>query len=230
MTQDMSLLEQEGEILRKKIEDIELEKIILNDQVESAQEIIDSLTAEVSDLRKLVKDQEGTITKLQEQCVSDDLPSPGSSPSSRKPPPKFSLPDERKSITHTFKIGYPHDLGTGYITVGFYPNSYDVGEIFITMKKRGDPRCPSDDPEVVALHREVSDLSAFLRGVLDQLAISVSVGLQRGIPLETYIEKFRGTRFPPAGPTKNKAIPLATSIVDYIFRYLGDRYVKREDS
>ena len=81
-----------------------------------------------------------------------------------------------------------------------------------------------DNPFVVEMHGTVSQLVGFLYGVLDQLAIAISVGLQRGIPLESYLSKYRGVRFPPDGRTSNRSIPYATSIVDYIARWLGEKF------
>jgi ribonucleoside-diphosphate reductase alpha chain len=113
-----------------------------------------------------------------------------------------------------------------------YPDSNDLGELFIRMRKEGEDSLPhhlKNDMYVTDLHRTVSELTAFLRGVLDQLAIAVSVGLQRGIPLEVYASKYKGTRFPPDGRTENHDIPYANSIVDYIFRWLGQKFIGTEE-
>ena len=59
-----------------------------------------------------------------------------------------------------------------------------------------------------------------MRSMLNCFAIAISIGLQYGVPLEEYVEKFVFTRFEPSGPTGNRQIPIATSIVDYVFRYL----------
>ena len=108
------------------------------------------------------------------------------------------LPDERKSITHKFTIG---DF-KAYLTVGMY-NDGKPGEIMITTSKQG------------------SEMS----GICHALAISVSIGLQSGIPLERYIEKFKYMRFEPMGMTDNKAFRNAASIMDYIARWLESRFV-----
>lgn len=154
------------------------------------------------------------------------------SPSSRRPPPHFKLPDERPSVVHAFHIGLT-DLGEGYIIAGYYPGTSEVGEIFIKMAVMSpDPTHneKTDDISMVlkqmdALKQQVSDLTWFLKGILDQLAIAVSIGLQRGIPLEVYVRKFQHTKFPPDGPTKNKDIPRCSSIVDYLFRWLAHRFI-----
>ena len=68
-----------------------------------------------------------------------------------------------------------------------------------------------------------------LRGMTDALAIAISIGLQHGAPLETYIAKFAGMRFDPAGATDDPDIPTATSIIDYIARRLGVDYPQRPE-
>ena len=108
------------------------------------------------------------------------------------------LPAERNSITHKFSIG-GHD---GYITVGMYEGGVP-GEIFIKMAKEG------------------STLSGFMDGV----ALSVSIGLQYGVPLKALVDKLMNTRFEPSGYTGNPSIPYAHSVLDYIARWLGGRFI-----
>ena len=139
-------------------------------------------------------------------------------PSSRRPPPHFKLPDERPSVTHSFHIGFS-DLGKGYITAGYYPGTNDVGEIFIKMNSMA-----SKVESLDSAKHQISDLTWFLKGILDQLAIAVSIGLQRGIPLSVYINRFSHTKFTPDGRTHNKEIPRCSSIVDYLFRWLGKKF------
>jgi ribonucleoside-diphosphate reductase alpha chain len=200
--------------------------------VDSQVEEIASLTEQLDEYKTRIEELEERIEELEDE--NDDLEEAvleEQSPSSRRPPPHFKLPETRKGINHKFQIGQG-DLGQGYLTVGLYPDSRDVGEIFIKIRKQSEEDIPehlAQDPYVVRMHHQVSDLSTFLRGVLDQLAISVSIGLQRGIPLETYARKFRGTRFPPDGPTRDSRIPFARSIVDYIFRYLGMTFIGTEE-
>lgn len=107
------------------------------------------------------------------------------------------LPDERQSITHKFEIG----SHTGYVTVGLYEDG-KPGEIFVSMSKEGST----------------------LAGLLDALATSVSIGLQYGVPLKTLVNKFSHVRFEPSGFTQNPNIRMAKSVVDYIFRWLGQRF------
>ena len=108
------------------------------------------------------------------------------------------LPAERSSLTHKFSIG-GHD---GYITVGMYEDR-TPGEIFIKMAKEGST----------------------LSGFMDGLALSVSIGLQYGVPLKALVDKLMNTRFEPSGYTGNPSIPYAHSVLDYIARWLGGRFI-----
>lgn len=114
------------------------------------------------------------------------------------------LPDERQSITQKFSIGKAIE---GYLTVGLFPDGVP-GEIFITVAREGDT----------------------VRGLLNTLAVAVSVGLQYGVPLKMFVDKFSHVRFLPEGWTENKDIPYAKSIVDFVFRWLGQRYVEGGDT
>jgi ribonucleoside-diphosphate reductase alpha chain len=116
-------------------------------------------------------------------------------------PVRRKLPDERAAITHKFSIG-GHE---GYITVGMYENG-DPGEIFITMAKEGST----------------------ISGLMDAFATAVSFNLQYGVPLKFLVDKFAHVRFEPSGWTGNQQIPYAKSIMDYIFRWLGARFLSPE--
>ena len=111
---------------------------------------------------------------------------------------RHRLPDERRSTTHRFSVA-GHK---GYITVGMYPNG-EPGEVFIVMAKEGST----------------------VSGLVSSFAQVVSVALQYGVPLEVLCEKFVHTRFEPSGFTGNAEIPLATSIMDYIFQWLKLRFL-----
>jgi ribonucleoside-diphosphate reductase alpha chain len=111
------------------------------------------------------------------------------------------LPDERESITHKFSIG-GHE---GYITVGKYEDGAP-GEIFITMAKEGST----------------------ISGLMDSFATMTSLALQHGVPLQLLIDKFTHTRFEPSGFTKNPEIPMAKSIMDYIFKWLAIKFLNRD--
>jgi len=111
------------------------------------------------------------------------------------------LPDERESITHKFSIG-GHE---GYITVGKYEDG-TAGEIFITMAKEGST----------------------ISGLMDSFATMTSLSLQHGVPLQLLVDKFTHTRFEPSGFTKNPEIPMAKSIMDYIFKWLAIKFLARD--
>ena len=111
------------------------------------------------------------------------------------------LPVERLSVTHKFSVG-GHE---GYITVGMYPDGRP-GEIFIKMSKEGST----------------------LSGVMDGLALTLSIGLQYGVPLKVLVDKLVNTRFEPSGITANSNIRFATSVLDYIARWLGGRFLSSD--
>ena len=111
------------------------------------------------------------------------------------------LPVERQSVTHKFSVG-GHE---GYMTVGMYPDGRP-GEIFIKMSKEGST----------------------LSGVMDGLALTLSIGLQYGVPLKVLVDKLLNTRFEPSGITANPNIRFATSVLDYIARWLGGRFISAD--
>jgi ribonucleoside-diphosphate reductase alpha chain len=112
------------------------------------------------------------------------------------------LPDERKAVTHKFDIG-GHE---GYLTVGLYEDG-TPGELFVTMAKEGST----------------------ISGLMDAFATQTSYALQFGVPLKFMVDKFSHMRFEPSGFTKNKEIPIAKSIVDYIFRWMASHFLPVED-
>jgi ribonucleoside-diphosphate reductase alpha chain len=111
---------------------------------------------------------------------------------------RHRLPGERASITHKFAIA-GHE---GYITVGLYKDG-TPGELFIRMAKEGST----------------------ISGLMDSFATAVSLALQHGVPIKLVCDKFQHTRFDPAGFTGNPEIPIAKSVMDYIFRWLELRFV-----
>lgn len=111
------------------------------------------------------------------------------------------LPDERASITHKFSIA-GHE---GYIIVGMYKGGAP-GEIFIKMAKEGST----------------------LSGFMDGLALSISIGLQYGVPLKALVDKLTNTRFEPSGFTENPNIRYASSVLDYLARWLGGKFISPE--
>jgi ribonucleoside-diphosphate reductase alpha chain len=114
---------------------------------------------------------------------------------------RHKLPDERRSITHKFDIA-GHE---GYIIAGMYEDG-QPGEIFITMSKEGST----------------------ISGLMDSFATAISIALQYGVPLKGLVDKFSHMRFEPSGFTKNPDIPMAKSIMDYIFRWLASKFLDGE--
>src|SRR5690606_29153569 len=111
------------------------------------------------------------------------------------------LPKQRPSQTISFTVGDAE----GYLTAGEYPGD-GLGELFVKLGKQGST----------------------LSGVMDAFAIAVSIGLQYGVPLETYVSKFTNMRFEPAGMTDDPEVRFASSIIDYIFRKLALEYLPAE--
>ncbi|AEA24350.1 ribonucleoside-diphosphate reductase, adenosylcobalamin-dependent [Pseudonocardia dioxanivorans CB1190] len=109
-------------------------------------------------------------------------------------PVRRRLPKKRPSETVSFTVGGAE----GYLTAGSYPDD-GLGEIFVKLGKQGST----------------------LAGVMDAFSMSISVGLQYGIPLEFYVSKFSNLRFEPAGMTDDPDIRIATSVLDYLFRRLA---------
>jgi ribonucleoside-diphosphate reductase alpha chain len=114
-------------------------------------------------------------------------------------PTRRKMPKTRESITHKFRIGQ-HE---GYITAGKYEDG-SVGEIFLT---------------------DIGKEGSTLRGMMNAFATAISIGLQYGVPLETFVEKFSYMRFDPEGITGNPDIPFAKSMPDYIMRWLASRFI-----
>jgi len=112
------------------------------------------------------------------------------------------LPDERKAVTHKFDIA-GHE---GYLTVGLYEDGMP-GELFVTMAKEGST----------------------ISGLMDAFATQTSYALQFGVPLKFMVDKFSHMRFEPSGFTKNREIPIAKSIVDYIFRWMASHFLPIEE-
>jgi ribonucleoside-diphosphate reductase alpha chain len=116
-------------------------------------------------------------------------------------PVRRRLPSTRPSKTFSFTVGD----ADGYIIAGEYPED-GIGEIFLKVAKQGST----------------------LSGIMDAFAISVSLGLQYGVPLEAYTQKFINMRFEPSGITGDPDIRFATSLVDYIFRRLALEYLPED--
>ena len=108
------------------------------------------------------------------------------------------LPDDREEVGRKFRVGDYE----GYIHVGLYEDG-TPGDIFVDIAKEGTT----------------------LAGLMNSFMISVSLGLQYGVPLEVYVSKFAHMRFEPSGPTNDPDIRVAKSIVDYVFRWMGKRFL-----
>lgn len=120
-----------------------------------------------------------------------------------KPHPfRVRLPHQRKALTTSFNVGGAE----GYLTAGSFTDG-QLGEVFLKMSKQGST----------------------LAGVMDAFAISVSIGLQYGVPLETFVEKFTNSRFEPSGLTNDKEIRMASSVMDYVFRRLALDFLSEEE-
>jgi ribonucleoside-diphosphate reductase alpha chain len=117
-------------------------------------------------------------------------------------PTRRRLPDTREAVTHHFSIA-DHD---GYITVGKYEDG-SPGEVFMKMAKQGST----------------------VSGLMDSLAICMSLALQHGVPLQVMADKLSHMRFDPSGFTGNPDIPMAKSIVDYVVRWLGGQFLSEDE-
>ncbi|HXT43271.1 MAG TPA: vitamin B12-dependent ribonucleotide reductase [Pseudonocardiaceae bacterium] len=116
-------------------------------------------------------------------------------------PVRKRLPKKRPSETVSFTVGGAE----GYLTAGCYPDD-GLGELFVKMSKQGST----------------------LAGVMDAFSIAISIALQYGVPLETYVSKFVNMRFEPAGMTDDPDVRMATSVVDYLFRRLALDYLPKD--
>jgi ribonucleoside-diphosphate reductase alpha chain len=137
------------------------------------------------------------------QPLSTSLDKKKDEPQVEYRPMRHKLPDERRSITHKFDI-QGHE---GYLTVGLYEDG-QPGELFVTMAKEGST----------------------ISGLMDAFATQTSYALQFGVPLKFMVDKFTHMRFEPSGFTKNQEIPIAKSIVDYIFRWMASHFLPIEEA
>jgi ribonucleoside-diphosphate reductase alpha chain len=117
---------------------------------------------------------------------------------SKARPLRKRMPATRQSVTHKFDIA-GHE---GYLTVGLYDDGCP-GELFITMAKEGST----------------------IGGLMDSFGTAISLCLQYGVPVKTLVEKFTHSRFEPSGFTKNPDIPIAKSLTDYFFRWMGQEFL-----
>jgi ribonucleoside-diphosphate reductase alpha chain len=128
------------------------------------------------------------------QPLSADKKAKASEPAALAQPVRRRLPRSRPSITTKFEVGDAE----GYITASSYPDN-GIGEIFLKSSKQGST----------------------LAGIMDAFSIAISIGLQYGVPLEAYVDKFINMKFEPSGMTNDEDIRFASSLVDYVFRRLA---------
>ncbi len=147
-----------------------------------------------------------STSKKKTQEAEANTPTAGEAPglelTGEPKPYRRRLPDERRAITHKYQVA-GHE---GYVTVGLYPDG-QPGEIFLKMAKEGST----------------------VSGLMDTLATMTSIALQYGVPLRDLVSKFSHVRFEPSGFTGNPEVPIAKSIVDYIFRWMGSRFLSKDD-
>jgi ribonucleoside-diphosphate reductase alpha chain len=164
-------------------------------------------TATVDDISKLLLDAwtlgVKAIAIYRDNCkVAQPLSGKTEAGAAAIPPvPKHErrrLPDDRTEIGRKFQVGEYE----GYIHVGLYDDG-TPGDIFVDIAKEGTT----------------------LAGLMNSFMISVSLGLQYGVPLEVYVSKFAHMRFEPSGTTNDADIRVAKSIVDYIFRWMGKKFL-----
>ena len=134
--------------------------------------------------------------------VADTTSAVSAAPAAAVPTPvRRRLPASRQAVCHKFDIA-GHE---GYLHVGFYEDG-TPGEIFIKMAKEGST----------------------VSGLMDTIGVLTSMALQFGVPLEVLVQKFSHVRFEPSGFTKNPDIPIAKSLIDYIFRFMGTQFLAAE--
>jgi len=134
-------------------------------------------------------------TETQAAPAVEVIPAPAAEPAR---PRRERLPDERQSITHKFAVGEQE----GFLTVGLYEDGRP-GEIFIKVSKQGST----------------------VSGLMDTIALLMSMAMQYGVPMGSLLDKLKNSRFEPYGMTRNPSVPTATSLVDYIARYLEQRFI-----
>ncbi|MBI2543191.1 MAG: adenosylcobalamin-dependent ribonucleoside-diphosphate reductase [Candidatus Aenigmarchaeota archaeon] len=117
-------------------------------------------------------------------------------------PTRRRMPAERTAITHKFRVGNQE----GYLHVGLFEEGVP-GELFIKMAKQGST----------------------LAGLMDSFALAISIGLQYGVPLKVWVSKYINNRFEPMGWTDNPDIPVAKSVMDYIFKWMAFKFLPKED-
>ena len=142
-----------------------------------------------------------TTARSPSRCPARQVGSAAAGPTTRRRcahPQRRRLPDDRIEVGRKFQVGEYE----GYIHVGLFDDG-TPGDIFVDIAKEGTT----------------------LAGLMNSFMISVSLGLQYGVPLEVYVSKFAHMRFEPSGLTNDPDIRVAKSIVDYIFRWMGKKFL-----
>jgi ribonucleoside-diphosphate reductase alpha chain len=157
----------------------------------------------LSDVRgaKRSVDEAKAIADAAAGVIAGAMPAPGAPGTVDHRPVRRRLPKIRPSQTVSFSVG----SAEGYLTAGSYPDN-GLGEIFVKMSKQGST----------------------LAGVMDAFSIAISIALQYGVPLETYVSKFINMRFEPAGMTDDPDVRIAQSVMDYLFRRLALDYLSED--
>lgn len=140
--------------------------------------------------------------------------------------PRERLPNDRPSITHRFELlpfgtpgAPPRPPIKIYLTAGMYQDGR-LGELFIKVDRAIGTIETSD----IKVHADDKEEVSFLNGLLDAVATSMSIGLQHGVPIATFVDKYKGRRFDPSGRTTDVEFPTCTSVLDLIARWLEARF------
>lgn len=155
----------------------------------------------MSAVKQVIAINENEATRLKDTATGSVPAEIGGTSSELVRALRRRLPDERRAITHHFSIA-GHE---GYLTVGVYDDG-SPGEIFVRMAKEGST----------------------ISGLMDSTATLVSLALQHGVPLEVLCAKFSHTRFEPSGWSGNPKIGYATSLMDYLFRWMELKFLTKE--
>ena len=154
-------------------------------------------------LKALAIYRDGSKTAQALRTDAQDKKGEGKAEEAVAGPVRHRMPKTRESVTHKFSVG-GHE---GYITAGKYTDG-TVGEIFLT---------------------DIGKEGSTMRGMMNAFATAISLGLQYGVPLEVFVNKFSYMRFDPEGITGNPEIPFAKSMPDYIMRWLASQFVEDTD-
>lgn len=196
----------------------------INEKDIPAPEELSAIFSKATGDPETLDERDRLLLRIWEERIRESILARADSPTTE--PHRWRLPDERRSETHRFEIPNPNaatiqaicpkcgerfrakdeDTGefVGYLTMGMYPNG-SLGELFLTMAKQG----------------------SFVSGIMDGFVTTISIGLQHGIPLETFARKFKHAAFEPSGMVMGAPKGLQgfyKSVLDYLFRYLEQKF------